>query len=134
MDKTKVLEKPKEEVVEELVQPAVATPVIPQEEEKPNILKRFWYLFVIFGVMIVLSLGILVYGYHKLSQAKPVPLPTPTPIPTPTVAEEVDEQTSALKGQGSSDELEDIETDLEATDLSGIDQELEDIDSEFSSP
>ena len=101
-------------------------------EGKSNILKRFWYLFLIFGVVIVISLGMFVYGYQKLGQEKPTP--TPTPVLTPTPIEEGDEQTSALEEQDTSDEVGDIEADLEATDLSGIDQELEDIDSELSSP
>ena len=121
------------------VQPAIVpqeTAVVQAEEmlegEKPNLLKRFWYLFLILGVIIIFSLGILVYGYLKLSQEKPAS--TPVSVPTPTPIEEIDEQTSTLEGQGSSDELEDIEADLGATDLSEIDQELEDIDSELSSP
>ncbi len=137
-----VEEKPNQS--EPTVSPA-QPPVVPQtqeqavtqaeemlEEGKPNLLKRFWYLFLIFGVLIILSLGILVYGYQKLSQEKPASIPTPMPTPTPI--EETDEQTSALENQGTSDEITDIEDDLEATNLSDLDQELEDIDSELSSP
>jgi len=118
-------------VVEEVTQePAQIEKVI--GEEKQSVFKKFWYVFAIFGVIVTLCLMILVYGYLKLSQQKPAL--TPVSVPTPTPIEEVDEQTSALEGQGTSDEIEDIETDLEATDLSEIDQELEDIDSELSSP
>lgn len=118
-------------VVEEVAQePAQVEKVI--GEEKQGVFKKFWYVFAILGVIVALCLMFLVYGYLKLGQQKPAS--TPTPIPTPTATEEIDEQTSALGEQGTSDETEDIEADLEATDLSEIDQELEDIDSELSSP
>ena len=118
-------------VVEEVAQePAQVEKVI--GEEKRGVFKKFWYVFTILGVIIALCLVFLVYGYLKLSLQKPAS--TPTPIPTPTAAEEVDEQTSDLEEQGTSDEIGDIEADLEETDLSEIDQELEDIESELSSP
>ena len=114
-------------VVEEVAQePAQVEKVI--GEEKQSVFKKFWYVFAILGVIVALCLAFLVYGYLKLNQQKSAP------IPTPTATEEIDEQTSDLEEQGASDEIEDIEADLEATDLSGIDQELEDIDSELSSP
>jgi len=108
----------------------VVEEVVPQEEikEKPNVFKKFRYLFVILGAVICLSLVFLFYGYQKLNKDKTTPLLTPAPTPI----EEIDEQTSELEEQSASDEIEEIEADLKTTDLSEIDQELEDIETELS--
>ena len=59
---------------------------------------------------------------------------TPTPTPIPNSAAKLDSATAVLEQQGTSDELSDIETDLETTDLTNIDKELSDIESELFSP
>ena len=97
----------------------------PKPEKKPNFFERFWYVFVVAAIICLLLVGVL----WKLvkGQAKTTPVtPTPTPI------EEVDQSTQELESQGTSDEIGDIEADLEATDLTELDKELSDIENELS--
>ncbi len=123
---TEVISPPQIQVTEKEAE--IKTKQVLGEEKSP--LKRFWYVFAVLGVVLVTSAGVIVYGYPKLSQQAPAV--TPMPIATPTPAEEVDQQTAALKTQGTSDEIDDIEADLGATDLSEIDKELEEIESELT--
>ena len=59
-------------------------------------------------------------------------LPTPTLVPSPTpLPEDVDQDTLDLLQMSDSDELEDIEADLNATDLSTLDKELDGIENEL---
>lgn len=102
-------------------------PVAP-EESKPNFFQRFWFVFVILAVVLILLVGILWITNQRLM----VPKAPPTPTPTPVV--EIDTTTAALEQQGTSDEITAIEADLETTDLSDIDKELTDIEAELTSP
>lgn len=100
------------------------------EIKKPNFFERFWFVFVILAILALLLVGIL-----WASNQGPIsfrPKPSPTPLPSPTA--EIDTTTSTLEKQGTSDEISDIEADLNTTDLTNIDKELTDIDSELSSP
>lgn len=104
--------------------------------DKPSFFKKYGLIIVTLDVILVLGLVVMGVSYWRISQTRSLPSPTPTPtsLPTPTPSEETDAQTSTLEEQGTSDEIEDIEADLEATDLSEIDKELEDIESELTSP
>lgn len=109
------------------------TPTPPEpmvtEEKKDNLLERFWFVPFILAIVAVIIVGAL----WMINKDLFAPKLTPTPSPSPTAAE-IDSQTSALGEQETSDEIEAIETDLEATDLSNIDKELTDIENELSAP
>ena len=96
----------------------------PEPESKPGFLNRFWFLFVIAALICLVGIGVL--WFLNKRQATPT-----TVAPTPTPAEEVDEATRQLEQQGTSDEIDEIEADLNATDLTEIDKELTDIDNEL---
>lgn len=107
------------------IPPAKESPYPPPEpESKPNFLDRFWSLFVIAALICLVGIGVLWF----LNKRQAVPI---TVTPTPTPAEEVDEATTRLEEQGTSDEIDEIEADLNATDLTEIDKELSDIDNEL---
>ena len=104
------------------------------EGGKPSFFKKYGLVLIIIDIILVLGLVVMGVAYWKMSQEKALPSPTPTPVSLPTPSEETDAQTSALEEQGTSDEIEDIEADLNATDLSEIDKELDDIESELAAP
>jgi hypothetical protein len=97
----------------------------PKPEKKPSFFERFWYLFVIAAIICLLLVGVL----WKLTQSQ---VKTPPVTPTPTPTEAVDQSTQALESQGTSDDLGDIEADLNATDFTDLDKELSDIENELS--
>lgn len=97
----------------------------PEPESKPSFLDRFWFAFVIIALVCLIGIGALWF----LNKRQAIP---GTVAPTPTPSEEVDEGTKKLEEQGTSDEITDIETDLNATDLTEIDKELTDIENELS--
>lgn len=99
----------------------------PEPEPKPSFLDRFWFVFVIAALICLIGIGVLLFLNRR--QAARV---TVTPTPTPTPVEEVDEATKQLEEQGTSDEITDIEVDLNATDLTELDKELTDIENELS--
>lgn len=100
-----------------------------QPEEKGNIFTRFWFIFIALAIVALLIVGGLWFTNQGLLTK---PTPSPTPIPSPSSS--VDETTSNLEKQGTSDELAEIEKDLEATDLSNLDKGLTDIENELSLP
>ena len=104
------------------------------EGARPSFFKKYGLVLIILDVILVLGLVVMGASYIRMSQERALPSPTPMPTSLPTPSEETDAQTSALEEQGTSDEVEDIEADLEATELSDIDKELEDIESELTSP
>lgn len=113
---------------EEKIEP-VQKEVVP-EESKPSLLQRFWIVFVILAVIMVLIIGFLWASNQGLIPFKRTVVPTPTP--TPLV--ETDSMTTALEQQETSDEISAIEKDLQVTDFSNLDKELTDIESELSAP
>lgn len=107
--------------------PAV-TPVV--EGAKPNLLKRFWFIFAALGIVLALSIGAFFISRQQPTTPEVANIPTPVPSPTPTEEDEI----AALEQQSASDETAAIEADLNQTDLSELDQELADIDDELATP
>ena len=105
--------------------------------EQKNFLEKFWYLFVILAIILISAVGSLWFYNQKAIQEKSDQakmgvsdfIPEETAPPT-----EEDTQTAALQQQSDSDEINDIEADLQATDLSNLDKELADIEAEIASP
>ena len=94
---------------------------------------------ILAGVGLVVVISALCYFFVVRQGTKLTKSVTPTATPTPTVVSklpigESDASTVALEEQGVSDEIVDIETDLNSTDLTEIDKELTDIESELSPP
>jgi len=115
--------------------PTQPEPVMPEERvvSEPGRefnLGKLWFV----PVMLALVALIVVGSLWVMNKGLIIPKPSPSPTPTPSPSAEIDEDTTALEEQGTSDEISDIEADLNATDLSDIDKELTDIDSELSSP
>jgi len=106
-------------------------------EEKTNFFEKFWYLFVVVAIILLAVVGGLWFYNQKAlqensSQSAPqiqemITEETETPI-------EEDVQIAALQQQSDSDEISQIETDIQATDLSNIDKELADIEAEIETP
>jgi hypothetical protein len=106
-------------------------------EEKTNFFEKFWYLFVIVAIILLAVVGGLWFYNQKAlqensSQGTPqiqemITGETEAPI-------EEDAQIAALQQQSDSDEISQIETDIQATDLSNIDKELADIEAEIGTP
>lgn len=115
--------------------PTQPEPVVTQEKAAPEVGKRisfekFWFIPVILALIAIMVVGIL----WVTNQGLLVPKPSPSPVPTASPSAEVDEETTALEEQGTSDEISEIEADLNATNLSDIDKELTDIENELTSP
>jgi len=122
-----------EENIETLIQPTKfvkSEPVVAQTPEagKGFSFDKLWFIPVIIALVAVIVVGALWVTNKGLLVPKPSPTPTPTP------AAEIDEETAALEEQGTSDEISEIEADINATELSDIDKELTDIEDELSSP
>ena len=101
-------------------------------EEKTNFLEKFWYLFVILAVVLVGVIGGLWFNNQKvLQESSNQNAPVAEEI-TPTTEE--DTQIAALEQQSDSDEVNDIESDIQATDLSNLDKEMANIEAEIASP
>lgn len=127
---------------EEKLEPEIKqTPIETEKEEisvvtsgvegaKPNLLKRFWFIFAALGIVLVLSVGAFFISRQQPTTPEVANVPTPIPSPTPTEEDEI----AALEQQGSSDEIAAIENDVNETDLSELDQELADIDDELATP
>lgn len=104
-------------------------------EPKQNFLERFWYLFVIVAVILIgVTIGLWIGNQRsiRVAQVETTPPVVQEEIPQQKAAE-IDQATADLEAQGESDEIEEIEFDIQNTDLSGIDQELTDIEKELSS-
>lgn len=96
------------------------TPVA-EEAKSP---KNLWAWVVLIAVVAAIVFG--VYYWPKIQPAE-----------APTDMEEFnqpDAATQTLEQATTSDEVADIEQDLNATDLSGLDQELSDIETELNQP
>lgn len=98
-------------------------PVSPEPETRsPVVMALFLLVFAVVGV-----LGWYSYQYLQDSDDLPGAVP-PTEANAPSQA---DKATTDLKTQGSSDSLQDIEADLNATNLDGLDQEAATIESQL---
>jgi len=116
---------------EPINQPTVSMPAsepVETPEPKKSGLQQYWYLLVALVLVVFMSVG----GLWFIKQGSFLPQPSPTPSPSPTT--EGDQDIGALEEQGTSDEIDEIETDLESTDLSDLDKELTDIESELATP
>lgn len=110
-------------------------PVVTQKKPAPEIGKgisfdKLWFIPVILALVVLIVVGAL----WVMNKGLLAPKPSPSPVPTASPVAEIDESTTALEEQGTSDEISVIESDLNATDLSQIDKELSEIESELSSP
>ncbi|MCL5019007.1 MAG: hypothetical protein M1426_00815 [Patescibacteria group bacterium] len=116
--------------------PPVVTPG-PVQENLPNKPKTILYLLIVLVIIATIaSLGVILFNYSKPSTPVSQVTATPTAVaalPTPTMAAE-DPATQKLTSQGTSDEIADIEKDLNNTDLTNIDKEVGDINSELNQP
>lgn len=100
---------------------------------------HLWY--IVLGLIVVVSaVGTLAFLYYTTSKnsiayeplnttSTPLPRATtaPTTVPTPTI----DPSIADLKTTSNSDTIEDIQSDLEKTNLNNIDKELVDIEGEL---
>ena len=88
---------------------------------------------IILALVLVLGLGAVVAGFLTGKGAKQAKIEKREDrvVATPT-SEEKDSLTEQYEKLSSSDEVDDIETDLQATSFVGIDAELTDIDQELS--
>ena len=93
-------------------------------------------ILFILALLLVSILGGMYYWLNVMNT--PAPLPTPAPVERPTPEENnepesttAEAQTQALETVSTSDEIDAIESDLEATDLESLDAELEAIDAEL---
>ena len=103
-------------------------------ENKKNLFERFWYIFVIIAIVLIGVVGYLWFNNQSLLKLKISEAPLGQMFIEPedmTEEIETDEMTIELQKQGSSDQIEEIEEDLQNTDLTGITKELDDIESEI---
>ena len=121
---------------EEITQPVQEPTVSPEPmevQEKPGLIKRFWFLPLAFILLfILLMVGYLFTNQNleifNLDLFKKTPQVTPPPSPA------TESETASLEEQGTSDEMTEIEADLRKTDLTDLDKELTDIEEELTSP
>lgn len=110
-------------------------------ETKPNFFEKYWYFFIGLAIILLYLITVLwlfnqkeINKQHTAQQAtasltiQPTATPELMTTPTPIIT---DEQTLKLENQGSSDEAEEIEKDLKATDLTNLDKEVITIEQEL---
>lgn len=93
---------------------------------------RKWLLVIV--LLLTVGLGAVVVGFvsgRRAKQAKLEEREEQSVIPTPAVEAE-DELTAEYEQQSDSDEIADIEADIQNTSLEGLDKELVNINSELS--
>lgn len=114
-------------------EPEKVAPIVPDqplaEVKEPKPVMKFWYVPVILAFFVAIVGGAIFIANQRFFAPKPSPSPSPLPSPSP-----VDTSITDLEEQGTSDEIEAIETDLNATDLTNIDKELDEIENELSTP
>jgi uncharacterized protein YdgA (DUF945 family) len=106
-------------------------------EEKTNFFEKFWYLFVSLAIILLAVVGGLWFYNQKVIQEnsnQTVPQMQEMTTEETEAPIEEDSQTAALQQQSDSDEIGQIEADIQATDLSNIDKELADIEAEIETP
>ncbi|MEK7500732.1 MAG: hypothetical protein AAB642_01245 [Patescibacteria group bacterium] len=94
----------------------------PTEETKSP--KNLWAWIVLIGIVVA-----IVFGFYYWPNIKPAEAPVNT-----EEFNQPDAATQALEQATTSDEVADIEQDLNATDLSDLDRELSDIETELNQP
>lgn len=118
---------------EQEVKPVTDSSVITKPIPKDKGINRFWYLFLILGLLGLIGVGYLWSSNQQLfRQVKTIEtLVSPTESP---FIETEDPALVKLGRQSSSDEIGVIEKDLTDTDLANLDQELTEIERELSVP
>ncbi len=101
------------------------------DETEPDTKKSKWVVLIVVLVLLILALGAgVVYYFTQFSSNQNVELVSPLPdeaeMPVPTV--EPDEIEAELEQVNDSDEIEDINTDAENTNLESMGTELEEIE------
>jgi uncharacterized protein HemX len=92
---------------------------------------RKW-MFIL-GLVLVVGIGAITIGFISGRKAREAKRSQREERVAPTPMAEEDALTDQYEKQSSSDEIADIEADLNATSFEGIDEELTDIDKELSS-
>lgn len=110
--------------------PRPAEEITGPDLNKPKSFKKLGVILAAVGLVFV----IITVGCFLVVKQKSKPIETGMPTPTPTPASTSDTFTAVLEDQSTSDEIVDIEADLNSTDLAEIDRELTDIESELSLP
>ena len=105
-------------------------------EEKTNFFEKFWYIFVIIALALLVAV-IILWANNKKSLSRQEsqigqPVQQVVTQPTPTIVSDV--TTANLEAQSDSDEVRDIENDINATDLTNLDKEIADIEQEINNP
>lgn len=109
--------------MDQMQQNGMGTPAgMPQEEKSMGALV---------GSIIVIA--VIVIGGVYFWMTRSGESTTPTPIETPPLGQTVtpDQETAALLNQGTSNEIPDIEKDLNATNLNNLDAGMNDINAQL---
>jgi hypothetical protein len=100
------------------------SPPLPQEPKKTNPLK---IILLLVALILIFGIGFMFYSILTTPTRPQHQILQPSPAAEEAIIPEEEETTLTEE----SDEVGDIEKDLNATDLSNIDQELKDIDKEL---
>jgi len=117
--------------------PQVATiPTVVVSEPVSGVPKWFYFIFAITLIVFFAVTTLIVLSITQKKSTSPVAVPTIVPTLTGEVAPSVtakpeDPIISKFNDQGSSDELTDIETDLNNTDLVELDKSLNELDGQM---
>jgi len=97
--------------------------------EQKNFFEKFWYIFIVVALILMAVVTTLWFNNQKSlkNQAETMIEPAPTSMPG-------DVATANLANQGDSDEVSDIENDINNTNLADLDKEMADIEVEISTP
>ncbi len=119
---------------EEMKMPENSAPITAQEAPRNTAVNA--PLLLILTVLLIVILGGMYYWFSKLNMESQAP--TPAPIERPTAEENnepesttAEAQTEVIQTTSTSDELDAIISDLEATDLDSLESELEAIEAEI---
>lgn len=116
--------------------PPVQPSTVSLEPPPKNHFKTFFYLLTILILLTTaIALGIIIIKSINLKISQPrqpnIIEPQETIIPSPTPEEEVNSDLKSLENQSSSDEIKDIEKDLQNTDFTNLEKEISSISSEI---
>lgn len=103
---------------------------VPQINEKQT--KSVGAIIGIAIIIVIIIFGGLYYWGAQISNQKTQSDQQGTTLTPEEIGNKPDAALEQLQTQNASDEVADIETDLNATDLGGLDAELEQIDLEFT--
>ena len=104
--------------------PPTTFPPLPQEPKKTNPLK---IILLLVALILIFGIGFMFYSILTTPTGLQHQILQPSPAAEEAIIPEEEETTLTEE----SDEVGDIEKDLNATDLSNLDQELKDIDKEL---